>query len=144
MAGIWVVLLFLIYFIFNDICFIQEHWLFEEQLNLLNIHNDFLYTGVSGMESTRLLHGRPFGGCAILYRKSLVPHVARLNSCSKRFCALCLTDSRGCTTLFICVYLPFCDGSAESSNQFLITLGELERFIARHNSDHVLIAGDFI
>ena len=128
---------------FNDICFIQEHWLFEEQLNLLNIHNDFLYTGVSGMESTRLLHGRPFGGCAILYRKSLVPHVARLNSCSKRFCALCLTDSRGCTTLFICVYLPFCDGSAESSNQFLITLGELEGFIARHNSDHVLIAGDF-
>lgn len=127
----------------NDICFIQEHWLFEEQLNLLNIHNDFLSSSVSGMESHTLLHGRPFGGCAILYRKSLIPHVARLSSCSKRFCSVLLTDHRGSTTLLICVYLPFCDGSAESSNQFLITLGELEGFIARHECDHLLIAGDF-
>ena len=55
------------------ICLIQEHWFFEEQLNLLNIHNDFLSIGVSGMESSNLLHGRPFGGCAILYRRSLIP-----------------------------------------------------------------------
>jgi len=35
-----------------DICFVQEHWLLHEQLNLLNIHCDFLSIGVSGMDSS--------------------------------------------------------------------------------------------
>ena len=29
---------------------------------------DFLYTAVSGVDSSQLLYGRPYGGCAILYR----------------------------------------------------------------------------
>lgn len=125
----------------TDICFIQEHWLFEEQRNLLNTRSEFLSIGVSGMESSKL-HGTPFGGSAILYKNSLISHVARLNSCSIRFCSVLLTDRRCTSTLFICVYLPFCYGSADSMYQFLTTLGELEGFIVRHNCDH-LIAGDF-
>ena len=126
-----------------DICLIQEHWLFNEQLNLLNTQIDFLSIGVSGMDSSALLRGRPFGGCAILYRRSLLPHIARLTSSSKRFCAVLLTDDSGSTTLIICVYLPFNDGSSKSHNEFLISLAELEGFISGHRADHLLIAGDF-
>ena len=45
---------------FNNVLFIQEHWLFQENLHvLLNFHNDFTAVGVSGMDSCVLLHGRP-------------------------------------------------------------------------------------
>ena len=61
-----------------DLCFIQEHWLFREHLGSLNISNDFLSVGVSGMDSSEILVGRPFGGCGILYRKSLSPVIRRI------------------------------------------------------------------
>ena len=38
-----------------------------------NIHNDFLFTGISGVDHTvAILQGRPKGGVALLYRKSLM------------------------------------------------------------------------
>ena len=126
-----------------DICLIQEHWLFQDQLYLLNIDSNFLSVGVSGMDSSKLLLGRPYGGCAILYRRSLISRTSRLDSPSKRFCTVCLSDNVGSTTLIISVYLPLFDGSGESSNEFLVTLEELEGFIDRYRSDNVIIAGDF-
>ena len=54
-----------------DLCFIQEHWLYRDHLEALNISEDFLSVGVSGMDSSEILLGRPFGGSGILYRKSL-------------------------------------------------------------------------
>ncbi len=62
----------------HDICVIQEHWLFADHLNELNFNPDFLSVGVSGMDSSVLLYGRPFGGCAIFFRKSLIGSVTTL------------------------------------------------------------------
>ena len=90
-----------------------------------------------------LLLGRPFGGCAIFFRRSLLPFVSCLDSLSKRFCSHLLHDQHGTSTLLICVYLPHNDGSSASHTEYLITLGELEGFINCHTSDHILIAGDF-
>ena len=95
------------------------------------------------MDSSDLLLGQPFGGCAILFRRFLLPFVSCLDSVSKRFCSVLLRDQCGTTTLLICVYLPHNDGSSASHNEYLITLGELEGFINCHTSDHILIAGDF-
>ena len=65
---------------FNDVLFIQEHWLFQEKLHVLsNFHNDFTAVGVSGMDNCVLLHGRRYGGCAILVPKSLLPFVSLIN-----------------------------------------------------------------
>ena len=108
-----------------DVCLIQEHWLLHEQLSLLNVNNDFLSSGVSGMDSSDLLLSRPFGGCAILFRRFLLPFVSCLDS-SKRFCSVLLRDRCGTTTLLICVYLLHNDGSSSSHNEYLIALGELE------------------
>ena len=71
----------------HDICLIQEHWLFNEHLNQLNFNPDFLSVGVSGMGSSILLHGRPFGGFAILFRKSLISSVTMaLYQCKAFLC----------------------------------------------------------
>ena len=50
-----------------DICLIQEHWLLTEQLSTLNINSQFCSFGVSVMDSSRLLRGRPFGGCGFFF-----------------------------------------------------------------------------
>ena len=55
-----------------DLCFIQEHWLHHDHLyQINNVSSDFLSVSISGMDCGVLLQGQPFGGCSILYRKSL-------------------------------------------------------------------------
>ena len=74
-----------------DILLIQEHWLFHENLNALNINDQFMYTAVSGMDSTRFQSGRPFGSCGILFQKSLINSITPINTNAKRFCAVSLS-----------------------------------------------------
>ena len=87
-----------------------------------------------------LVCGRPFGGCLILYRKSVASCIVPLVSCSNRFCAVkfCACVSM----LIICVYMP---SSSCSSlfNEYLNTLDELDGFIHSHPCDVVIIVGDF-
>ena len=79
-----------------DICLIQEHWLLRENLDSLITSDDFLSVGVSSMDSSILLSGRPFGGCGILYRKSLSPVVHRIFTDSKCLCAISITLKNSC------------------------------------------------
>ena len=74
----------------------------NDQLHKIHeISPDFLSVGVSGMDNSELLLGRPFGGCAILYRKCLASCI-----CSNRFCAVKFCDSTGFTSLMISIYMP--------------------------------------
>ena len=126
-----------------DICLIQEYWLLHEKLDLLDINPDFLSYGISGMDLGILLRGRPYGGCAILYRKSLSPIVSVVSSHSSRFCAISLSDMSCIVTLLVCVYLPTDYGTAASYDDYLCVLGELDGFIESQTFDHIVIGGDF-
>ena len=50
-----------------DILILQEHWCYESNLDMfadqIGAINIF---GVSGMDESQLLLGRPYGGCAIV------------------------------------------------------------------------------
>ena len=50
--------------------FLQEHWLSERRLVDLNVHSQFHMHGLCGFDNSEVLSGRPFGGCAILWRAS--------------------------------------------------------------------------
>ena len=67
-----------------DLCFSSGAlvWLINDHLHKLKV----LDVAVSGMDDSTLLVGRPFGACAILYRKSLASCCTPLVSCSDRFC----------------------------------------------------------
>ena len=87
-----------------DICFIQEHWLLTDQLRILSsYHPEFAAVSVSGINDDEFLSGRPYGGCAILYRSSLSSSITPLHSISNRFCALKVKDQSGLTTFLVCV-----------------------------------------
>ena len=51
-----------------DLLCLQEHWLLDQHLSTTNICEEFIVTGVSGMEPDSLI--RPFGGCAIFYQRT--------------------------------------------------------------------------
>ena len=126
-----------------DILLIQEHWLFRENFNVLNISDQFIYTAVSGMDSSNLLVGRPFGGCAIMYRKSLLACVKSIPTNSKRFCAVRLIDSNNFTIRLINVYMPTDYGTSVSNVEFISCLSEIEAFIDSQSFDSLIIGGDF-
>ena len=86
------------------------------------------------MDESFLLAGRPFGGCAILYRNSLSSCVTPLHSHSNRFCAVKLCDLSGSSVLLISVYMPS-DNTPTSFVNYLNTLGELEGFIDSQQCD---------
>ena len=131
-----------------DICLIQEHWLFRENLDSLLISNDFRSVGVSGMDSSQLLSGRPFGGCCILYRKALSTAVRRIFSHSKRFCAISITFNStsvksSFVVLLVCVYLPTDYYNTTSQLAFSESLCELDGLLSAEHFDSIIIAGDF-
>lgn len=61
----------------SHIVALQEHWLLPHDIDFLSsIDDDFAYTGVSAVDtSAGILRGRPYGGVAILWRKSAVTNV---------------------------------------------------------------------
>ena len=63
----------------NDIVLLQETWLFKHDLFVLNdISATHFAQGVSSIDSDHeILTGRPYGGLAILWRKTL-GHVCRV------------------------------------------------------------------
>ena len=120
-----------------DICFIQEHWLLSDQLNKVrDVSPDFLSVGVSGVDCSALLEGRPYGGCSILYRKS------SLIVCSDRFCAIKLCDSDGLSSLLISVYMPGLHSHSPAID-YLNILSEISGFIDSCRCDVTIIVGDF-
>ena len=105
-----------------DILVLQEHWLLPNDLDFLNnIHPDFLAFGQSSVDiSDRVLIGRPYGGTAILYRKSFSSCVARLHSSDPRVTAVSLQTKIG-PVLIACVYMPTDNGTADCFEEFIAT-----------------------
>lgn len=68
----------------NDIILLQEHWLMTNNLHKLNeIDLNFQVYAVSSMNnkcSQNILIGRPFGGVAILFRKSFINNIKIMSS----------------------------------------------------------------
>jgi len=81
----------------HDIVMLQEHWLLPNELGLLNnVHDKFQSYGLSAVDvSIDILVGRPFGGTAILYRKSLVEQVTVVASDESRITSIQLDTNFG-------------------------------------------------
>lgn len=126
----------------SDIVFLQEHWLFPADLCSLNsVHSDFMAFGVSSIDpSNGLLSGRPFGGVAVLWRKTLAPLVNPISFDDDRIIGLeCCIN--GLKLLLLGVYLPY--NTKHNFDQYVYYLAKLKSIIDDHDSPHVCILGDF-
>ena len=125
-----------------DFLLIQEHWLhsskfhvFSDKLKNIQCHC------VSGMDDSTFIYGRPFGGCAILWKDSLKCKVEPINVSSKRLCAVKVTA--GDNSFLLCtVYMP-CDGSVTTDDEYNAILSEIISIVDSTNVGQVICAGDF-
>ena len=126
------------------VVFVQEHWLFDFELHKLTqgLNNTSLI-GVSGMDQTQVLVGRPYGGCAILYDDRMNCKCEIVVCVSKRICACILQWPNSVRILFINAYMPFESGDAHSLNEFIHVLHEVRDIVQlNHNVDRVIFGGD--
>ncbi len=124
--------------------FIQEHWLLNDQShiitdNLSNVNMVF----VSGMSDTDIRAGRPYGGCAIVWKTHLSCNVEPINCLNNRLCgAKCVMNEF--TFLLFTVYMP-CDASYDRANlnTFEDVLREIIVIATNMNINNIFCGGDF-
>ena len=124
---------------------VQEHWLASSNLHLLNnIHPDFVCYGISAMEGklgAGVFKGRPFGGLAFLWRKSIA-NIFNIIGCdlSNR----CLSASLNCSSnnfvKLINVYFPCFEFGSDYRNDLDNCLGYIESVAC--SSDNIILFGD--
>jgi len=98
---------------------------------------------MSAIDSTsNLVMGRPYGGTAILYRKSLANSCSPINSNNPRITGVNISSSDG-KILLLNVYMPCNYGDDESLQDYLECLCQLQALIIESDAVHTMIGGDF-
>ena len=128
-----------------DILLLQEIWLLETQLNILNdVSEDYMYTAVSGVDSkSNLLPGRPKGGVAIMWRKNILHKIKPVFQKNKRVCAIEISLRDAKQILVICCYMP-CDNNhrTQVDDEFIDCLDAVHTCMASKPYHAVIIGGD--
>ena len=121
-----------------DVLCLQEHWLADSQLPFMGrINSEFLCTGVSGFNNDEILSGRPYGGCAILWRSNLDLKINFVDIPSNRMCGvLCFCDSW--KLLVITVYMPYED-DFDNTIAFIEQLSIIDSTIEDYSDAHVYV-----
>ena len=125
-----------------DIISLQETWLLPEDIDFLSqIHTEFSYYGVTGMDtSAGPLRGRPYGGVAILWRKSIFQKVIPIHCESKRIVAVRvqLLDR---SAVVMSVYIP--TDCSENLPLFTECLGAIHSITQDCDDECVFMLGDY-
>lgn len=127
---------------YADVIALQETWLLPCDLTFLaEVHEDFGSTGTSAVDtSAGILRGRPFGGVAVLWRKSVFQCVSVVNCMNPRITAIrVVTNDR--PLLIFSVYMP--TDCAENIIEFTDCLGTINAVIAESDVESAFILGDF-
>ena len=127
-----------------DILFLQETWLYSFQENsIVDTLIDSCCYHVSGMSPSDIgRQGRPFGGCSIVYRKSLPMQVTPVVSSLNTICAVKLIIDKS-KFLMLSVYMPVNDGSNANITEFEDVMNEITSILRSHDDFAILIGGDF-
>ncbi|XP_063538392.1 uncharacterized protein LOC134747710 [Cydia strobilella] len=127
---------------FADIIGIQETWLLPNDIPFLStIHEDFAYTATSAVDtSAGMLRGRPHGGVALLWRKSLFPSASVVECNNNRICGIQINVGSKRVVIFS-VYMP--TDSAENLPIFVECVSTLHAIIEDSEVEAAYVLGDF-
>ena len=124
---------------------VQEHWLSNSNLHLLNsIHSDFISIGISAMTnrlSKEIYQGRPYGGVAFLLRRHLANTFSVVaNDDNGRCLVISLKINDVLTVKLVNVYFPCADGSLSYKAELGNCLGFIENAVSAQ--DNCILLGD--
>lgn len=125
-----------------DIIALQETWLLQHDIPLLGtIDADFAYAGNTAVDlSAGVLRGRPYGGVALLWRKSLFPCVSLIQCKSVRLIGIKVSMSERSMIIFS-VYMP--TDERDNMTELIDCLGEICAIIDSEDVDLVYLLGDY-
>jgi exonuclease III len=125
----------------NDIVFVQEHWLYPNELDKLAAVNEhFMCVATSAMSTAMergIRHGRPYGGVGILINNDLLGQYKCL---AKRERFICISLG---AIAFVNVYLPVESGNNEYEENLLCILNDIRSVLSDFDMHSVVIGGDF-
>ena len=112
----------------HDIVLLQETLMFRNQLPMLSsISNEFVGYGLSSMKDEQQIHtGRPFGGIAMLWKKSLNKYISIVTYDCDRIVGLKF-ESNSVAALFVCVYLPY--DCSDNFDDYMFLLAKISQII---------------
>ena len=126
-----------------DIILLQETLLCKQDLGLLNtLSPEFQGTGVAVTDISLGIHkGRPSGGCALLWRKTLASIIKEIDFDLDWLTAISINSPNHEILYIITVYLPY--QSNNNEEEFLSKLGILFSIMNDLESDNIMVLGDF-
>ena len=133
-----------------DSCYIlilQEHWLFNFEENdifrYLPNHEDSITSVDSDDPISPYQRPRGYGGAAILWHSTLLPHISTLKEKTARITAISNTKVAIKDICIIGAYFP-CRGLRESEAEFEDTLMQVAETCSRYIDTHfIIVAADF-
>lgn len=125
-----------------DIIALQETWVMPYDVGCLGqIDDRFAFFGKSAVDiSSGVFRGRPHGGVALLWRKSILGSVSVIECKSVRLVAIKVMQQERSFLIFS-VYMPV--DLQENLIEFTSVLSEVNAIIETNNVDSVFILGDF-
>ena len=128
-----------------DILLLQETWLLQRDLGILNSFNtNLLAKGKSSVRDNTILCGRPYGGLGILWNKSLSLCVKPLSVECDWVDGIYVTLADGKVILVLNVYLPVDPRLATyTTEEYEECIAVLDHVLQTCPYDMVLIGGDF-
>ena len=127
----------------NDIIFLQELMLLQNDLSILNkLNNDFkCIAAVKDKQIDDIVTGRPSKGVAIFFKKYLSDYIktVEINECLN---GIILNTTIG-KVLALNVYLPYDNNDNESMDNYRGYLATICSVIEEYNITNIAIAGDF-
>ena len=126
-----------------DFVLVHEHWLIEQNLGVFRDKIPGICChGVSAVDSSVLLQGRPHGGCSILWASTLTCRVSPVDSGNNRVAAVIVdADLR---FLLVTLYLPVDNGyDANNLHIFNEALAAAAALGDIHGVNFIVYGGDF-
>ena len=120
--------------------FLQETWLAPDELPLLSsLHTDFFATGSSAIDPTDgLLKGRPHGGLAILWRKTL-DNCKIIDNDDCR--SITIEISNGTSSILLMnIYMPV--AHTDNIDDYIYYLSKFKSVTSESSSSYVAMFGD--
>lgn len=132
-----------------DIILVQEHWLLSSELHKLDtVCSDFMSFKLSSMDSKAsngILTGRPFGGVAIMWRKSLSNNVALLDwdRNDGRFASIMIQNVCKKNIVLTNVYFPCLGQHRDYTLNTSSILSHIDNMLLNNVDSYHMIGGDF-
>ena len=127
-----------------DFFLLQETWLLSANVaKLACFDSNYMFHGVSGVNDSELLRGRPYGGVAILWHKKWNRYVKRVNVPGSNRIYAVILECGQLSLLIACCYLPCETYSSHVSDEFVTVMDAIECLRAQYLCHAMIIGGDF-